>query len=202
MNMQINEEFINGKIIEEYKALLRSRLSEKRYLHSLAVADEAKRLAELYGADRYKAYLAGLLHDITKNSDKSEHFSIFSAYGIELTYVEESEEKLWHAISGAAYTEHFLGIGDGDIISAIRYHTTARAGMSTLETVLYLADFTSSDRDYDDVDVMRKLVDKSADEALAYALSYTVKELLGKCAPIHPDTVSAYNEVVLKGRII
>ena len=202
MNMQINEEFINGKIIEEYKALLRSRLSEKRYIHSLAVADEAKRLAELYGADRSKAYLAGLLHDVTKNSDMTEHFSVFAAYGIELTDVEKSAEKLWHAISGAAYAEHFLGIDDSGVISAIRYHTTARAGMSILETVLYLADFTSSDRDYDDVDVMRKLVDKSADDALAYALSYTLKELLGKGAPIHPDTVSAYNEVVLKGRKI
>ena len=56
--MQINEEFINGKIIEEYKALLKSRLKEKRYNHSLAVADEAKRLAVLYKADPSKAYLA------------------------------------------------------------------------------------------------------------------------------------------------
>ena len=198
--MQINEEFINGKIIEEYKALLKSRLKEKRYNHSLAVADEAKRLAVLYGADPSKAYLAGLLHDITKNSSMEEHFSIFSAFGIKLSNVEMSAEKLWHAISGSAYIEHFLGIDDKDIINAVRYHTTARANMSVFETVLYLADFTSADRDYDDVDVMRSLVDKSADEALSYALSYTIKELLEKGAPIHPDTLSAYNEVVLKGR--
>lgn len=198
--MQINEEFINSKIIYEYKNLLKSRLKEKRYNHSLAVADEAKRLAVLYKADPYKAYLAGLLHDITKNSDVSEHFGIFEAYGIKLSKVEMSAEKLWHAISGAAYVEHYLGIDDTDVINAIRYHTTAKANMSRLETVLYLADFTSADRDYDDVDVMRSLVDKSADEALSYALSYTIKELLEKGAPIHPDTLSAYNEVVLKGR--
>ncbi|MBO7519356.1 MAG: bis(5'-nucleosyl)-tetraphosphatase (symmetrical) YqeK [Clostridia bacterium] len=197
--MQINEEFINSKIVDEYKTLLKSRLTEKRYLHSLAVADEAKRLAALYGADQSKAYLAGLLHDITKNSSIAEHFSIFSTFSIKLTEVEKSAEKLWHAISGSAYIEHFLGIDDKEIISAIRYHTTAKAGMSKLETVLYLADFTSADRNYDDVDVMRSLVDKSADEALTYALSYTINELLGKNAPIHPDTVSAYNEVILKG---
>ena len=200
MNMQINEEFINGKIIEEYKALLKSRLNERRYIHSLAVADEAKRLAALYGADQSKAYVAGLLHDITKNAEAGEHFAIFQTYKIKLTDVEMSAEKLWHAISGAAYVKHFLGIDDNEIVSAIRYHTTGKAGMSKLETVLYLADFTSADRDYDDVGIMRKLVDKSADEALSYALSYTINELLGKGAPIHPDTVSAYNEVVLKGR--
>ena len=59
--MLINEEFIKGKLIKQYKALLEKRLNEKRYYHSLCVADEASRLAEKYGADKNKAYLAGLL---------------------------------------------------------------------------------------------------------------------------------------------
>ena len=44
------------------KVILQKRLNEKRYFHSLCVADEAKRLAEKYGGDSEKAYLAGLLH--------------------------------------------------------------------------------------------------------------------------------------------
>lgn len=199
MIMLINEEFINSKIIDEYKALLKSRLNEKRYLHSLAVADEAVRLAELYGADKCKAYLAGLLHDITKNASNEEHLKIFKAFGIMLTDVEMSAQKLWHAISGSAYVRHFLNIDNEEVINAIRYHTTAKANMSRLETVLYLADFTSLDRDYEDVDVMRSLVNKSENEALCYALKYTINELLNKGAPIHPDTISAYNDIVLKG---
>ena len=53
---------------DEYKSILRERLNENRYYHSLCVADEAKRLAEKYGGDIEKCYLAGLLHDNTKNS--------------------------------------------------------------------------------------------------------------------------------------
>ena len=200
--MLINEEFINSKVIDEYKAFLKTRLNEKRYIHSLAVASEAQRLAEKYGADPYKAYFAGLLHDITKNSTQAEHLQIMDAFGIILTDVEKNAEKLWHAITGAAYVKHFLGVDDKEVINAIRYHTTAKADMSKLQTVLYLADFTSSDRDYPDVNVMRGLVDKSADEALEYALKYTINELLEKKAAIHPDTVAAYNEVVLKGNFI
>ena len=198
--MLINEEFINGKIVEQYKELLKTRLNEKRYIHSLAVADEAKRLALKYGADPYKAYLAGLLHDVTKNSSYDEHLQIFEAFGIILTDVEKNGEKLWHAMSGAAYAEHFLGIDDNDIISAIRYHTTAKSNMTELEKVLYLADFTSSDRYYDHVDIMRSLVDKSQNEALKYALTYTMNELTERGVPIHPDTVAAYNYVILKGK--
>ena len=61
-----------------FKEILKKRLNEKRYYHSLCVADEAKRLAEKYGGDTEKAYLAGLLHDITKNASAEEHLKIFS----------------------------------------------------------------------------------------------------------------------------
>ena len=186
------------KNINEYKAILKSRLTEKRYYHSLCVAEEAKRLAEKYGADADKAYIAGLLHDITKNADKHEHFAIFASAAAELTPIERGAEKLWHAMSGAIFVKNNLGINDSEILSAIRYHTTARADMTLLEKILYLADFTSADRDYDDVDVMRRLVDESLESAMIYALSYTIKELIDKRAAVHPDTTDAYNQTVLK----
>ena len=71
--------------------------------------------------------------------------------------------------------------------------------MSLLSKILYLADFSSRDRDYDDVDIMRSLVDKSLDEAYIYALQYSVKDLVEQKRAIHPDTLNAYNEAVLKG---
>ena len=102
--------------ITEYKNLLKSRLKEKRYNHSLCVADEAKRLALKYGADPDKAYLAGLLHDITKNSEEKEHFDLFSQYGVILSPIEKSSQKLWHAMSGSLYVKNILNIDDEEII--------------------------------------------------------------------------------------
>lgn len=185
--------------IDEYKQRLQSRLNEKRYYHSLCVADEAVRLAKKYGCDTEKAYIAGLLHDITKNATAQEHLHIFESFGIMLSSVEKNAEKLWHAISGAAYIEHNLGIKDEEIINAVRYHTTARSNMTLLDKVLYLADFTSDDRDYDDVDVMRELVDVSIEKALSYALSYSIKDLVTNGRALHIDTIDAYNEIALKG---
>ena len=68
---------MNNPDIDKFKEILRERLNEHRYYHSLCVADEAKRLAVLYGGDTEKCYLAGLLHDITKNAEKSEHLHFF-----------------------------------------------------------------------------------------------------------------------------
>lgn len=188
--------------IEEYKKILEGKLTAKRYFHSLCVADEAKRLAGLYGADSEKAYLAGLLHDITKNLPEKEHLKIFEGFGIMLTDIEKNAFKLWHAISGTAYLEKVLDIKDSEILLAVRYHTTAKEDMSLLQKVLYIADFTSQDRDYDDVDVMRKLADKSLDSAMVYALKYTIKELCDKNAAIHPDTFNAYNQLMLRNEEI
>ncbi len=179
-----------------YTQILKSRLKEKRFHHSLCVADEAKRLALKYSADTEKAYLAGLLHDITKNTEEKEQLLLFKEFGIIPDSITLNSEKLWHAVTGAGFIEKRLGICDKDIISAVRYHTTAKANMTLLEKILYIADFTSADRDYEDVDVMRKKADESLSSAMKYALSYTVKELVEKGAQIHPDTISAYNEIM------
>ena len=90
-----------------------------------------------------------------------------------------------------------LQVKDADILDAVRYHTTARAGMSRLERVLYLADFTSADRDYPDVDEMRRLVDVGMDEAMEYALVYSIRDLTERRQAVHPDTLAAYNELVM-----
>ncbi len=182
---------------ESLKAILQQRLNEKRYYHSLCVAKEAKCLAEKYGGDPDKAYLAGLLHDIMKNAPDEEHLQIFKEFGIILSDIEKDAKKLWHAMSGALYVKNILGINDLEIIDAIRYHTTAKADMSLLAKILYLADFTSKDRDYEDVDVIREYVDESLSKALVYALQYSITDLVNQGRAVHPDTVEAYNQAVL-----
>lgn len=185
-------------MIEKYKEILKERLNEKRYYHSLCVAEEAKRLAEKYGGDSDKCYLAGLIHDITKNSSDEEHLQIFKTFDIILNCTEKNAKKLWHAMSGAAYIKYVLQIDDEEIIDAVRYHTTAKADMSLTAKILYLADFTSTDRDYDDVDVIREKVDKSLNEAFIYALQYSITDLVNREKAVHIDTINAFNQAVLE----
>jgi len=182
--------------LAEYKEHLRERLTERRYFHSLCVAEEAVRLADRYGADKEKAYLAGLLHDVLKDTDPSEQLKLAKEFGIMLTDLELGAYKLYHSIIGSAYVERVLGIKDEDIISAIRYHTTAKADMTPLEKVLYLADYTSRDRDYNGVEDMRKAVEISEEAALEIALCFTVEDLEAKGFAVHPDTLAAYDYYV------
>ena len=179
-----------------YVEILKERLTEKRFFHSLAVAKEALRLAEKYGADTKKAFLSGLLHDVCKDDKPNLQLQLFEEFGIILDTVEKNARKLWHARAGAVYLKEKLGIDDNEVISAVRYHTTAKANMTLLEKILYLADFTSEDRDYPGVEDMRCAVDISLEHAMREALIFTVVDLGEKGMPIHNDTLDAYREVV------
>lgn len=181
----------------QYIEIIRGRLTPARFAHSLAVAERAEELARRWGADPAKARTAGILHDILKDAAPAAQLQIFRDFAILLDTVERQVPKLWHARAGAVFIERVLGVADPEIVTAVRYHTTGRAEMSRLETVLYLADFTSSDRDYPDVDVLRRLSDEDLDRAMAYALSYTIRDLVKKDRAVHPDTLACYNDVIL-----
>ncbi|MBQ4345645.1 MAG: HD domain-containing protein, partial [Oscillospiraceae bacterium] len=57
---------------QNYTALLRARLSKKRFVHSVNVAESARELAVRWNADPDWAYLAGLLHDCCKELPAEE----------------------------------------------------------------------------------------------------------------------------------
>ena len=180
---------------DQYIAILKRRLTPYRFEHSLAVADEAKRLAPLYGADPEKAYTAGLLHDIMKDASPAEQTGVLESFNVTLDPDTMGAPKLWHAAIGAVFLEHVLGIDDEDMLNAVRYHTTARAGMSPLEKTVYIADFTAVGRHYPDVAEMRRRADISADAAMRYALRYSINELKQKGRQPHPDTLRARREL-------
>ncbi|HIW74165.1 MAG TPA: bis(5'-nucleosyl)-tetraphosphatase (symmetrical) YqeK [Firmicutes bacterium] len=188
---------------EQFTEIIRGRLTDKRFRHSLAVAEQAARLAPLYGADPQKARTAGILHDILKDEKPAALLQILRDFDIILDNAERVSPNLWHAIAGAAFIERVLHVDDPEIVAAVRYHTTGRAGMSPLEKTLFVADFTSADRKYDDVEEMRRLAEKGSAPAMEYGLAYTIRDLAERGLAIHPDAVYAYNELVaarLEGR--
>ena len=160
---------------EEFKAILREKLKPSRYEHSCNVAAAAVELAERYGGDRDKAYLAGLLHDIEKNAPFEEQQKYMLQLGDALEPEVLETKKLWHA-------------------PAVKYHTTGRPGMTLLEKIIYVADFISAERDYNGVEEVRETALRDLDEACFVGAEYVLKKLLKKGRLLNADTVGLYNE--------
>ena len=124
-----------------YESVIRPLMSDRRYRHCVNVSKTAQELAIRYGADRKKARIAGILHDITKERSFKEQLKMIDRFNINVTDLELSARGLLHSITGSAYVHNVLGVNDEEILNAIRYHTTARANMGILEKIVFIADF-------------------------------------------------------------
>ncbi len=172
---------------------IKENLSEKRFKHTLGVADTARSLAMVWGADADKAYLAGLLHDCAKEIPKREAISRLREAGYSVSDIERRTPALLHAPLGKVFARGIFGVCDEDVLNSVRYHTTGREGMSLLEKIIYVADFAEPNRDYDGIEEIRILsttdLDKAALKGADLSLIHTIK----RGAAIHVDTIAARN---------
>ena len=183
----LNIENIDTKQIIEK---LNTMLKPKRLEHSINVAKCAIKLSEIYGYDKEKAYLAGLVHDCAKYFTKEQIDSYVEKYNIELDPLEVDNIALSHSIIGSFTIQDVFNIQDMDIINAVRYHTTGRENMSILEKIIFMADMIEEGRNFPGVDYLREL---SFNKQLDKALNNTIKFVIENNQLIHPRSVSARN---------
>ena len=187
-----------SEIIEGYKKLLRERLSDRKYRHTLSVGDEAVKLAKIYKADPDKAYMAGLLHDITKEEPYEKQLELCARFAISLDQYDRRVPKILHAMTGAGFARVVLGVRDEDVLSAIYYHTTGRENMTLLEKIIYLADYVEPLRDFEGVDRVREWVYDDLDKALLIALTATTEEVIERGSIVSLNTIKARNFLICR----
>ncbi|MCD7824297.1 MAG: nicotinate-nucleotide adenylyltransferase [Oscillospiraceae bacterium] len=180
-----------------YREYLAGILSEKRFNHSLNVADEALKLAVLYDCDREKAYFAGLVHDICKEIPIEDQYALTLRCPLDVTDVELHAPKTYHGIAGSVFLKEHFGVTDPNILSAVRYHTVAKGGMNLLEKIIYMADLISKERHYPDVEYYRDVTHKDLDLGLYEAMKFSIEDSISKTRTIPTLTLDAYNEYTL-----
>ena len=185
---------------EDMKELLASRLKRSRYEHSLGVADTAVFLAQRFGVPKAKAKVAGLLHDCAREFPNDGMLDEARRRGISYGPVEAAMPLLLHAYIGAQRIEECYGVKDPEIAQAIYRHTVGGTNMTTLDKIIYFADMVEPHRDYPGVEELRRLSREAGLDTMVLAgLSRSIAFVLQKNHLIHPDTVMARNEILLKG---
>lgn len=184
-------------VMNEQIPYFRQRLQEKlppmRYEHSLGVSYTAMALAMRYGCDLDQAETAGLLHDCAKHYSDGEIIKKCRKHEIPLSEAELNAPAVLHAKYGEWLAKYRYGVSDPEILSAIRWHTTGRAGMSVLEKIIYIADYIEPRRDRaPDLPVMRKLAFRDLDLTMYRILEGTLKYLHKKGGSVDPMTEEAY----------
>ena len=170
----------------------------KRAAHADGCSVFAAELAERYGANREHAIRAGILHDITKALTPEQHRMICEKYDVFLTEDEKHYPKLLHAPTGAAIAEHIFGENEA-VCTAIRWHTTGRAGMSLLEKIIYIADYAEPNRSFEGLELLRHILTRDLDAAILMGLEMSIQSLVERKLPISEQSASA-RDFLLKER--
>ena len=165
-------------------------LSPRRVAHVAGCESEAVLLAMRYGEDAEAAAEAGILHDITKKLSYDEQLILCDKYGIILDKDQLANEKLLHAITGAAFARDVFGVSDA-VYDAIRWHTTGKPDMTLLEKIIYMADYVEPTRDFPGVEKLRALAHEDIDAAMALGLEMSLADIRSGGVAPHKDTVEA-----------
>lgn len=164
-------------------------LKDSRKKHTKGVAETAVELAKLYNADADKAYFAAMCHDMAKNMDVDKMNDYVNKHFMNRKYL--NNPNIAHGKIACMMLRDDFDVEDEDILNAVSYHTTGRAGMSLLEKIIYLADAIEPGRDYPGVDELRKVSRESLDEACLLSFRRTIDYLTEKSADIDGDTLAA-----------
>lgn len=204
---------ITESMLDALRAELISRLSPKRYRHTVAVEDMVVRLCALYCPEMtVPMRAAALLHDVTKELSVQEQTVLCHAYGIPVGEEDLLAPKTLHARTAAAQIPvEYPAFADPVVISAVRWHTTGHADMTLTENLLYLADYIDASRTFPNCVILRRYFWGAGPERMkpgerevllrqTLLLSYdmTVRDLLADGTPIAADTVEARNRLLLE----
>lgn len=180
---------------------LKEKLPDKRFEHSLGVEYTAGTMAFIYGVDYEKALIAGLLHDCAKYVPNDKKIVKCEKRNIPISEYEYQNPELLHAKLSAVYAQEKYGITDPEILSAITYHTTGKPAMTTLEKIIYIADFIEPNRAVlPEIDVIRREAYSDLDKCLLHILHNSIHYLGKKKTTIDTITQDTYDYYVQKNK--
>ena len=176
--------------------LARYGMREKRVRHTLGVRQTAVDLALRWGASMQAAAIAAMLHDIAKPLPLDQMRALAARYGLRLSREILEDGNLLHGPVAAAIAEHELGVSNGAVLSAIACHTTGKAGMRTLDKVLFIADAIEPNRaDYPGLSEMRRLAKTDLDAAVLLSMRRTKEYVLSRGLRFCSQTETAIRDL-------
>lgn len=178
----------SAEIIAKEKA----NMDEKRFEHCVRVSETSRELAKLNGYDEDKAALTGFVHDYAKQVPVEQYRKVIKEQDFDLDLLNWNRA-IWHGIVGTYFIERDLKIRDPEILTAVRRHTTGDVKMTTLDKIVFMADFIEPGRHFPGVEEARKITYANLDEGVGYQLTHTLAFLIEERNKIYPRTIDAYN---------
>ncbi|CAH1211456.1 MULTISPECIES: bis(5'-nucleosyl)-tetraphosphatase (symmetrical) YqeK [unclassified Paenibacillus] len=196
---------LSGNVRNDIQAFFSAHHDLETLNHTLIVATQARHIAELYGADPWKAEQAGLLHDISNVVPVSEMLNVAKVLSIDIMDEEYTYDRIVHQKLSKAMAKEIFYITDSEILDAIECHTTFRPEASLMDKVLFVSDKISWELPGNHAylhEIRKKVEDEQRlDEGILIYLNY-IWEQRSKLKLVHPWLIQAREELLQKGLCI
>ena len=170
--------------------------------HVVRVVDEASRLADVHGIDKQAVRIAALGHDLMRALNNERLLGIAADQSYAAEDADRMDPILMHGPLAVAVLREQYKVLDADILGAVAYHTTAHAGMTPLQKLIFLADKIEPWKRArnDALDRVAELAETDLDAAMLVYLNMMVEQAVEVGWPLHPNTVAARNELLARKR--
>lgn len=162
--------------------------------HSKCVADEAGKLATIFGESSKSAKLSGILHDISAVIPNEKKIEVAESLHIDVLCEEREFPLVIHQKLSREISRVIFGITNEQVLDAIGCHTTLKVNPSKLDMILFIADKLKWDQS--GTPPYYEIVQKGLNESLEHGVFAFVKYLYKKRTNlkiVHPWLVDAYN---------
>ena len=140
--------------IEELSAFLRTTVSEKRYIHSMGVAQTTADVLSHFSCTDYcrtwngfeAPAFCGLAHDIAREMTDASLLEYCRNNGLYLSQEDIVAPVLAHGTVSAEIAMDLVGRYPMSWYKALCVHTTGNAGMDDLALALFIADYIEPSR--------------------------------------------------------
>ncbi|WEV40931.1 bis(5'-nucleosyl)-tetraphosphatase (symmetrical) YqeK [Lactobacillus sp. ESL0681] len=177
---------------EQLVSQVKRNMDEERFNHCVRVSQMARELAKLNHYDENKAAVAGLVHDYAKQVPVSQYQTVIKTQNFDPDLLNWNRA-IWHGIVGTYFIERDLKITDPEILTAVKRHTTGDVQMTTLDKIVFMADYIEPGRHFAGVEQAREVTYQNLDNGVGYQLAHTLTFLIENRNKIYPRTFKAYN---------
>lgn len=173
--------YIKSRLKIDIIKKVKNMIEPARFNHTIQVVKMAVNLAWIYGEDLKKAFLAAVLHDISKNMNIRKQINLIKSEGLkikDLNNIIKKHQKILHQWTSMIVAKKIFNIKDREVLSAISKHTTATKNMSKLDKIVYISDFISYDRKFKGIKKLRDIAKKNLNDA--FKKIYKIKKEYAK----------------------
>ena len=170
---KVYEKIIEKGLYREHKDVvekLKNNIPERTFEHVKRTVYYAFKLNVKLGLPYEKVFLAAGLHDCAKHLHRA---------------MDGVPPAVEHQFLGAEVAENEYGVKDEDVLNAIKYHTTGKPDMTTLEKLVFCADMLEEGRSYPGVTELRKTIENDFEKGFVECVNSSMKKLIEDGKPFH-----------------